>query len=166
MTILQGRLMVLAVLAASTIAFVVFVAEPVAVPSTSMAPTLQPGDHLVINKVALRLSEPRAGEIVVFPQPGAETLLVKRIVGVGGDQVGIDDGILVVNGRPVTEPYVDQTRVDGVYFGPVTIPSGTVFVLGDERENSVDSRDFGPVAVPDLVGVVMVRLWPITWFQP
>jgi len=75
-------------------------------------------------------------------------------------RLGIEDGILVVNGQPVTERYLDQSRVDGVYYGPVTVAPGCVFMLGDNRANSVDSRTFGPVPAADLVGRVELRLWP------
>jgi signal peptidase I len=82
------------------------------------------------------------------------------VVAVGGDEVGIEDGYLVVNGHTVEEPYVDHRVLDGVYFGPVTVPPGSVFMMGDNRANSVDSRTFGPVRRDTIVGRVMVRIWP------
>lgn len=140
---------------------VVFVAEPVRIPSDSMAPTLRAGDHVLVDKIGLRNRSPARGDLVVFDSPAGDGLLVKRVAGVGGDQVGIEDGVLVVNGSPVAEPYLDQGRVDGLYFGPVTVPAGRLFVLGDNRADSVDSRTLGPVAVHDVVGRVLIRLWPV-----
>ncbi len=71
------------------------------------------------------------------------------------------DGRLFVNGKRVVEPYVVHAEVDGTYFGPVTVPEGQVFVLGDNRADSVDSRDFGAVGSDRLLGTVLVRLWPL-----
>jgi signal peptidase I len=136
------------------IAVRLFVAEPMRVPSASMEPTLRPGDHVLISKLA----EPRRGDLVVFANAG--DLLLKRLVAVGGDQIGLEDGHLVVNGRTVEEPYVDHHVLEGVYFAPVTVPSGAVFVLGDNRTGSIDSRAFGPVPRSALVGRVALRLWP------
>jgi signal peptidase I len=85
---------------------------------------------------------------------------VKRVVGLPGDQVGLEDGVLVVNGEPRCESGIDPAPLDGVWFGPVTVPEGRVFLLGDSREHSIDSRDFGPVELDDVVGVVQVRVWP------
>ena len=93
-------------------------------------------------------------------EPGSGDLVLKRIVAVGGDVVGIEDGELVVNRRHPAEPYADPASIDSEYFGPVTVPAGAVFVLGDNRANSVDSRDFGVVPVTNLVGRVRARIWP------
>jgi signal peptidase I len=135
---------------------VLVVAEPVWVPTASMRPTLNPGDHVLVAKLA----SPGRGDLVVFTAPAGTNLLLKRVVAVGADEVGIEDGELVVNGRPVPEPYVDHRLLDGVYFGPVTVPSGSVFVLGDNRTDSVDSRTFGPVRRETIVGRVVLRMWP------
>jgi signal peptidase I len=139
-----------------------FAVEPVAIPSDSMAPTLQSGDQVLVDKLGLRLAGVRRGDLVVFHEPTTGELMVKRVAAIAGDEVGIEDGILVVNGQPVSERYLDQSRVDGLYFGPFTVGSGLVFMLGDNRANSVDSRTFGPVPADDLVGRVKLRLWPPT----
>ena len=137
-----------------------FVAEPLAVPTGSMAPTLRPGDHVLANKLAYRLGEPRRGDLVVFHPPVPGGLMLKRIVALGGDRVGIEDGVLHVNGRAVREPFVDHRLVDSVYFGPVRVAAGAVFVMGDRRSESLDSRDFGSVARRRIVGRVDLRIWP------
>ncbi len=149
-----------------TLAVIAAVAvEPVRVPTGSMAPTLAAGDQLVVDKIGHRLSAPDRGDLVVFRAPNSADLMVKRLVAAAGDTVGLEDGVLVVNGRPVDEIYVDQRLIDGVYFGPTTVPPGCLFVLGDDRANSVDSRSFGPVRVSDLVGVATVRIWPPAWLR-
>jgi signal peptidase I len=138
-----------------------YVAEPFAIPSESMAPTLRPGDHLLVEKLSYRFGSPRRGDLVVFRAPDGGSLAVKRIVGLAGDHVAIEDGVLAVNGKLRHEPYVDQPSIDSVYFGPVVVPRGDVFVMGDNRADSHDSRDYGPVSRSSLVGRVLVRLWPV-----
>jgi signal peptidase I len=82
------------------------------------------------------------------------------VVGVAGDSIGIADGVLVVNGKPLRESFVDYNLTDATYFGPVHVPAGQVFVLGDNRSDSIDSRTFGPVPADDIVGRVVARIWP------
>jgi signal peptidase I len=141
------------------IALRVFVAEPFKIPSDSMDPTLRPGDQALVEKIAGRAS-PHRGELVAFHRPGPDEILLKRVVAVGGDSVGLEDGRLVVNGRTVREPYANTKSQDSVYFGPVRVPAGTVFVMGDNRGISEDSRDFGAVPTRDVIGRAIARLWP------
>ena len=138
-----------------------YVAEPFAIPSESMAPTLVPGDHVLVEKLSYRFGSPHRGDLVVFRAPDGGSLAVKRIVGLAGDRVAIEDGVLAVNGHLQREPYVDQRSVDSVYFGPVVVPAGDVFVMGDNRADSHDSRDYGAVPRRSLVGQVLTRLWPV-----
>ncbi|MDX6301721.1 MAG: signal peptidase [Nocardioidaceae bacterium] len=86
-------------------------------------------------------------------------LMIKRVVAEAGQRVGIADGVLVVAGHHVHENYVDPATVDGTYFGPVEVPRGSVFVMGDARAGSVDSRIFGAVPRTAIVGRVVRRLW-------
>jgi signal peptidase I len=137
-----------------------WVAEPLRIPSDSMAPTLRPGDHVLVDKTAYRRGDPRPGELAVVRAPGSGELLLKRVVAVGGQTVGLEDGVLVVDGRRPSEPYVDHDAVDSVFFGPVRVPPRSVFVLGDNRADSVDSRSFGALGDEALVGRVATRLWP------
>jgi signal peptidase I len=132
-----------------------YVLTPVSVHGVSMEPTVHDGTALVA-----RWTDPgdlRRGELVVFRDPQG-TLALKRVVGVAGDDVAIRDAVLEVDDRPVPEPYVDETRIDGTYFGPVHVPAGTVFVMGDNRAPSIDSRIYGPIAYNRLLGRVL-----ITW---
>jgi signal peptidase I len=139
---------------------VALAAEPFAIPSESMAPTLRPGDHVLVDKVSYRLRAPRRGELAVFRAPDTGTVALKRIVAVAGDRVAIEDGVLVVGRQRPAEPYVDHRRTDSVYFGPVVVAPSSVFVLGDNRGDSHDSRDFGAVPTRALIGRVLVRFWP------
>lgn len=125
------------------------------VESDSMSPTLSGGDRIVLDHAPGDL---RRGDLVVLTAPAG--MVLKRVAALGGDRVAIDDGVLVVNGTAVVEPYFDQTRVDGEYLGPATVPPGTVWVLGDNRGESIDSRAFGAVPVESVVGRVVLRFWP------
>ena len=119
-----------AVVLLCTAALRVFVVEPVRVPSASMAPTLSQGDHLVSTTLGVEGNANDRGALITLRRPGSGILTLKRIAAVGGDLVEIRDGVLYVNGGRHTEPYVDARSVDSVYFGPVRVPKGTVFVLG------------------------------------
>ena len=140
--------------------FLALVAHPVRVQAHSMEPTYRPGDHLLVRSWGAGRDLPRRGDVVVVQVPDGGDL-VKRVAAVAGDEVGIADGLLVVDGVEVKEPYLDQASVDGTWFGPVVVPPGHVFVLGDHRGDSVDSRRFGPIPVSAVRGTVVARLWPL-----
>ena len=129
----------------------------VRVESGSMAPTLAAGDIVLVLPVGDPV-EPR--DVVVVRHPDTGQLLVKRVAAVAGERVRLDDGVLLVDEQPVCEPSIDSDRIDGVFSPRETVPEDHVFVLGDDRQDSVDSRDFGPVPLADVVGLVRVRLWP------
>lgn len=137
-----------------------FGAEAFRVSSGSMAPTLRAGDHVLVDKLAYRIGDPRRGDLVAFRGVG-DGVMIKRAVGLPGDTVAVRDGVLHVNGGRVVEPYVNYGLNDSNYFGPERVPEGGVFVMGDHRENSRDSREFGPVRREDLVGRVLLRIWPV-----
>jgi signal peptidase I len=137
-----------------------FVAQPVLTDGHSMEPTLHDGDALVIDRVTYRFRDPAIGDIVMAVTPDTRESVVKRVVAVGGDSIGIEDGVLIRNGRPVDEPYADQTQMGGYYWGPVDVPDGHVFLLGDNRLESVDSRRYGTVPVDDVEGRYAFRVWP------
>jgi signal peptidase I len=136
------------------------VAEPVRVKENSMSPTLHSGDVLVIDSVTYRFRAPQRGEIVTTHDPLTGTAIVKRVVAVGGDSIGIENGVLVRDGVAVVEPYADLDQMDGYYWGPIAVPEGTVFLLGDHRFRSTDSRVFGVVPVDDIDGRYAGRIWP------
>jgi signal peptidase I len=132
---------------------------PTTVSSESMAPTLPRGDVVLVDKATWHLRGLHRGDLVIFTAANDETTL-KRLVAVGGDTVEIRDAVLYVNARRVAEPYVDHRRIDGLYFGPVHVPRGELFLLGDNRSNSIDSRYFGPVPRDAVVGTAVLGLWP------
>ena len=134
-----------------------FGAEAFRVSSGSMAPTLRAGDHVLVDKLAYRIGDPRRGDLVAFRGVG-DGVMIKRAVGLPGDTVAVRDGVLHVNGGRVAEPYVNRELNESNFFGPERVPEGHVFVMGDRRGNSEDSRLFGPVRREDLIGRVLLRL--------
>jgi signal peptidase I len=138
----------------------IFVAEPFKIPSESMEPTLVPGDQTLVEKRFYDKSAPHRGDLVAFHAPRTGEVLLKRVVAVAGDTVGLEDGVLVVDGKQVREPYANPKAIDSVYFGPVRVPAGQVFVMGDNRANSEDSRDFGSVPTTRIIGRAVARVWP------
>ena len=138
-----------------------FVVEPVRVRSNSMEPTVPSGALLLIDKLSMRARDPHRGEIVVASDPRTHASIVKRVVAVAGDSVGIDNGQLVVNDVKVVEGYIDNEGMDGYYFGPDVVPPGHVFLLGDNRLTSEDSRAFGPVDVDAVDGRLLATIWPV-----
>ncbi len=138
-----------------------FVVEAFYIPSESMVPTLEVGDRILANKFIYRFEEPERGDVVVFRSvEGGNEDLIKRVVGVPGDDISVRDGIVLVNGEAQTEPYVNQEIPDTNTYGPLTVPEGHVFCMGDNRANSRDSRFFGPVPYENIQGEAFVIFWP------
>jgi signal peptidase I len=148
---------VLLCVGAAVVALRLFVVTSVRVAGESMAPTLHQGQVLLVDKLG---DDVHRGDLVVFHDPNQGTPSVKRVVGVAGDRVVIRDAVLSVNNREVPEPYVDRASIDGLYTPTTVVPEGHVFVLGDNRARSLDSRVYGPVALDDVDGRVLLRLWP------
>jgi signal peptidase I len=142
-----------------------FLAEPMRIPSESMSPTLEPGQHVLADKLTRFFRSWQRGDVVAFDNPAGGELLLKRIVAIEGDRVALRDGRLFVNGSRVPEVYADPEDIDSEFFGPLRVPEGEVFVLGDNRAASVDSRSFGPVDVKELQGRVVGVFWPPTDLQ-
>ena len=133
------------------------------VPTESMVPTLLVGDRVFANKFIYRFAEPERGDIVVFEDvEGGEDYLIKRVVAVAGDRVRVVNGVLKVNGETQDEPYVEPQFPNGSVYGPERLPEGYVFVMGDNRGNSADSRVFGLLPVENIEGEAFVRFWPLS----
>ena len=134
------------------------VVDSVSVASGSMAPTVCTGDRLLVLRAGAG-DEAGRGDLVTFHDPVEDQATLKRVVAVTGDVVEVRDGVLFINDERVEEGYVDYRTVDGSWFGPVEVHADALFVLGDERELSVDSRDYGSIARSAVDGRVVARLW-------
>lgn len=138
-----------------------FLAVPVRISSASMLPTYAAGDVVLTSQRAPQLPDLEREDLVVFTSPEDGQRALKRVAGLPGDTLVIKDSVLYVNQRAVEEPYIDHAAIDAYYSKTFTVPDGTVFLLGDNRANSIDSRDYGPVPVEELLGRVLFRLWPV-----
>jgi len=128
----------------------------------SMAPTLEDHDRLIVNKLVYELGEPRPGDIVMLYYPlNPEKMFVKRVIAKEGDTVRIVDGRVYVNDLPLRDDYVPPEFRSHDDYGPETVKQGYYFVMGDHRNNSSDSRHWGPVPKKYIVGKVKVRWWPL-----
>jgi len=137
------------------------VIAPVRVASASMLPTYAAGDAVLVSQRPPDLSDIDRGDLITFRSPEDGDTALKRVIGLPGDSLVILDSELYVNQRLVREPYVDHRLIDGYYSRTYTVPAGTVFVLGDNRGNSIDSRDYGPIPADTLLGRAVFRLWPL-----
>ena len=154
-----------------------FVAQPYKVQQQSMEQTLEPEQYVLVDKLTPRFDTYKRGDIVVFTPPADwvqdnGTPFIKRVIGVGGDTVEIADGHVQINGTTIDEPYLytdevtgepQETRADDENAEWV-IPEGEVFLMGDHRMNSADSRAFGPVPIENVIGRAWLRYWPLDTF--
>lgn len=124
----------------------------------SMAPHISSGEYVLINTLAYRIAPPTRGDIVAFRGDDARAVFIKRVVGLPGDRLRIDRGVVSIDGRPLSEPYV--RFADGRSFAEIVVPAHSVFVLGDNRADSEDSRFFGPVNDDRLIGRALAGVWP------
>jgi signal peptidase I len=166
-----------------------FVLQAFFIPSASMEQTLMVGDRVLVEKISYRFSDPDRGDVVVFEREFGEDVpqeeddgsvfekigdsfkslfgfpvggrqdFIKRVIGEGGDTVEGRDGVVFVNGEQIDEPYL-QEGTETSSFGPVEVPEGFIFVMGDNRSNSEDSRSIGPVDVDTVVGKAFILIWP------
>lgn len=136
---------------------------PAYVGSRSMEPTLQVGDYLLIHRQAYRHHLPNPGDIVALYTLGHEEVWLKRVVAGPGDVVEVRYGTLYRNGQPIQEPYIRDERHDS--FPPYRVPRNHVFVLGDNRDDSDDSRSWGPLRRDYIVGRAFLIFWPPEHFR-
>lgn len=143
---------------------IVFIYQPVKVEGTSMMPTLTDQERIFINKFTYHygLGEIRRGDMVVFWYPlDTSKSYIKRIIGVPGDLVRIDEGEVYVNGKPLEEDYVPDVNRDRISWGPKKVPPDDYFVLGDHRNSSNDSRTWGWVDRKYIYGKAVFVYWPL-----
>lgn len=134
------------------------VSARVRVDGFSMRPTLQDGEYILINKLAYKLGEPMRGDIVVFVFPvNPEEDLIKRIIGLPGDAITVQDGVLSINGVVMNEPYISAPPA---YDGTWQVSEGELFVLGDNRNDSRDSHQWGLLPVENVIGRAVLIYWP------
>ncbi len=141
------------------------------VDGTSMLTTLDTGDRVFVNKLSYRLHDPNRGDVVVLHQIGgsSERDLIKRVIALPGEEIEIKSCEVTIDGRRLEEPYLDPTVVTpgncGGDYGPQVVPDDSVFVMGDNRAGSSDSRALGPIHESDLVGRAFVVFWPRSHWQ-
>ena len=141
--------------------FILFLYQPVKVEGTSMMPTLDDQERVFINKFVYRLEPIQRGDVVVFRYPrDTSKSYIKRVIAVPGDRVRIEDGLLYVNDRQITEDYVPSNYEDLRSYAEIVVPAHAYFVLGDHRNLSNDSRDFGPVDERFIYGKAVFGYWP------
>jgi signal peptidase I len=137
----------------------VYVAEAVTIEEgPSMQPNLYRGDRLMTEKISYLFHPPQRGDVVIVERPGNEKTLVKRVIAVAGEVVEVRKGHALINGQPVEEPWV--THFGGPDYGPIVVPAEHVFILGDNRAVSRDSRAIGPVLEDAVRGRVWLVYWP------
>ena len=164
------------ILLAVMIAFILraFLFENYIVEGDSMLPTMHHGDRLVVNKFNYQFSEPERFDVIVF-HASSHADYIKRIIGLPGDRIEYKEDVLYINGEPYDEPFLDEIRQPGEtltydftlqqIIGKETVPENSVFVLGDNRRNSTDSRNLGVISFDDIVGEVNLKYWPIADFE-
>ncbi len=188
LAVLRETVVLVALAVLLAVVFKTFLVAAFYIPSGSMESTLNISDRVLVEKVSYRFGDVQRGDVVVFvhDEPGFEPSgpsnpvtgffsslgqaigvvppsdrdFIKRVVGIPGDKITCD-GQLVRNGRKVAEPYLDpETTTEGCK--PTTVGAGELYVMGDNRDNSQDSRSFGPIQRSDVVGRAFVRIWPLT----
>lgn len=148
--------------------FLKFVAQRTCVNGDSMNDTLQSGDNLMVDKLSYRFKDPERFDIIVFPYEHQEnTYYIKRIIGLPGETVQVQDGKIYINGEVLDEPYgKEEMDHPGIAVEPIRLADDEYFVLGDNRNNSSDSRDpsVGNIHRDKIVGKAFIRIWPLSEF--
>jgi signal peptidase I len=135
--------------------------------SHSMMPNFQEGQFILVNKLAFKLGQPERGQVIVFHNPrNTDEDYIKRVIGLPGDTVEIREQTVYVNGQPLPQPYTTNPLPPGYVFGPQSVPADHLFVMGDNRPNSRDSRfvEVGPIPEDLIVGKAWLRVWPFSVF--
>jgi len=147
-----------------SITFQTYVYAQTEVHNVSMQNTLVAGQRLIEDRWSYRFHQPEYGDIVIINGPESELRLVKRVIALPGDTLDIREGYVYVNGQRVEESYVKGVTYKGSIELPIQLDEGQLFVMGDNRENSEDSRQMGPIALSSIEGKAVYRIWPIAVF--
>jgi signal peptidase I len=141
-----------------------YVVQPYRVEMTSMYNTLTPNDLVLVDKVSYKLHPPRRGDVVVFVPPNSlNDKYIKRIIGLSGETISVQENTVYIDGIPLNEPYLHSPMLSNL---PDTkIPEGYYFVMGDNRSVSLDSRSFGPVQMSSMVGKAIFVYWPFNHIE-
>lgn len=145
-----------------------FIMQPNQVKGASMEPTFLSGDYILTSKISYKLRAPKRGDVIVFKSPKNPDIdYIKRVIGTAGDRITVRNSEVYVNDELTVEPYIsNKTNIwEGGYLREgesATVPSGYLFVMGDNRPRSSDSREFGPIPFNDVIGVVFYRYFPAT----
>lgn len=134
------------------------------VPSPSMVPTIEVQDRFLSNKTAYWFNKLQRYDIIIFKPParvGSKDDFVKRVIGLSGETIKVQNGVVYINDKPLDEPYITPDRAPVAQFNAYTIPEGQVFVMGDNRNNSMDSRIWGPLPIENIKGKAWWRFWPV-----
>lgn len=133
--------------------------------SHSMEPNFYEGQFVLVNKLAYKLGTPHRGEVLVFHNPNnLDEDYIKRIIGLPGDQVEVVGDTILINGQELPQPYTHNLNPEGSNYGPVVVPDNSLFVMGDNRPRSSDSRAIGPIDEHLVVGRAWLRIWPLNLF--
>ncbi|MBE4908748.1 signal peptidase I [Bacillus luteolus] len=159
------KALAIAVILAATIRYFLF--APIVVDGLSMMPTLHNEDRMIVNKIGYKIGDPKRFDIVVF-HATEEKDYIKRVIGLPGDHIEYKEDTLYINGQAYEEPYLEQYKSE-VVDGPLTdpfvleeVPEGHIFVMGDNRRQSKDSRHIGPVPLEEVLGKTNMIYWPLS----
>ncbi len=150
-----------------------FLFSPYLVDGNSMQPNFHPGERVIVNKILYDLRSPERGEVIVFHSP-YQNDYIKRIIGLPGETIEVRGDVVFINGKILSEPYlkseIDAAVADGEFYNnkdysSTKIPAGQIFVMGDNRSNSHDSRDIGFISYDQIVGRADLIIWPLSEFQ-
>ena len=144
-----------------------FLVQPHEIKGGSMEPTFNNNEYILTDKISYRFKEPKRGDVVIFKAPkNPDVDYIKRIIGLPGERIKIQNGAIYINGKKLSEPYIrDITSLTSTQYlqegVETTVPEGYFFVMGDNRTGSMDSREFGPIAENVIIGHAILRYWPL-----
>ena len=143
-----------------------FLVQPFIVEGASMEPNFESNEYLIIDELSYRFNQPQRGEVIVFRyEKDPSQFFIKRVIGLPGEAVEIEDGKVLINDQPLAENYLDAHLNSRSHFDRIVLKAGQYFLMGDNRGNSLDSRVFGPVDSEFIVGRVWFRTWPFDRFS-